>query len=62
MKVQHWFYVMTILAFASFILLINIDSAYADEHNLNDTFRNIGIIAGVLSALALVIAYQSQKK
>jgi ethanolamine utilization microcompartment shell protein EutL len=53
---------MTILAFTSFILLINIDSAYADEHNLNDTFRNIGIIAGVLSALALVIAYQSQKK
>jgi hypothetical protein len=62
MQVKHWFYIMTILAFTSFILLINIDSAYADEHNLNDTFRNIGIIAGVLSALALVIAYQSQKK
>jgi ethanolamine utilization microcompartment shell protein EutL len=62
MQVKHWFYLMTALAFTSFILLINVDSAYADEHNMNNTFRNLGIVAGLLSAIVLAIAYQSQKK
>jgi len=62
MQVKHWFYIMTILAFTSFILLINVDSAYADEHNMNNTFRNLGIISGVLAAIVLAIAYKSQKK
>jgi ethanolamine utilization microcompartment shell protein EutL len=62
MQVKHWFYIMTVLAFTSFILLINVDSAYADEHNLNNTIRNLGIVSGLLAAVVLAIAYQSQKK
>lgn len=62
MQVKHWFYLMVVLAFTSFILLINVDSAYADENNLNGLFRNLGIVAGLLSAIVLAIAYQSQKK
>ena len=62
MQVKHWFYLMVVLAFTSFILFVNVDSAYADEHNLNGLFRNLGIVAGLLSAIVLAIAYQSQKK
>jgi len=62
MQVKHWFYIMTILAFTSFISFLQIDSAYADEHNMNATFMNVGIISAVLAALALFMAYQSQKK
>lgn len=62
MKVKHWFYIMTALAFTSFISFLQIDSAYADENNLNQTFMNLGIISGILAAAVLGIAYQSQNK
>jgi hypothetical protein len=62
MKVQNWFIIMTVLAFTSFISFLQIDSAYADEHNMNGTFMNVGVISGLLAALALFMAYQSQKK
>lgn len=62
MKVQHWFIIMTVLAFTSFISFLQIDSAYADDHNLNSTFLNVGIVSGLLAALALFMANQSQKK
>ena len=62
MKVQNWFIIMSVLAFMSFISFLQIDSAYADEHNMNATFMNVGIISAVLAAASLFMAYQSQKK
>ena len=62
MKVQNWFIIMTVLAFMSFISFLQIDSAYADDNNLNSTFLNIGVVSAVLAALALFMANQSQKK
>lgn len=62
MKVQNWFIIMAVLAFTSFISFLQIDSAYADDNNLNGTFLNVGVVAAVLAAASLFMAYQSQKK
>jgi hypothetical protein len=44
---NQWFVIATIFAFLGFISFFNIDSAIADEKNLNTPFT-IGGIAGVL--------------
>jgi len=51
MSVKKWFTLMTLTAFAGFLLLINTNSAFADKHKIGWLFIVIGI------ALASVAGY-----
>lgn len=49
----NWFVIATIFAFIAFIAFFNIDSALADEKNLNTEFLVVGIVSLALSGACL---------
>ena len=56
LNTNQWFVLMTIFAFLAFIAFFNVDSAFADEKNLNTEFTVGGIISLVIAGICLVKA------
>lgn len=52
----NWFVAATIFAFIGFIAFFNIDSAFADEKNLNTEFFVGGVVSLIVSGACLLKA------
>lgn len=53
LNTNQWFLLATVFAFLSIISFFNIDSALADEKNLNTAFLVSGIFSGTISLWCL---------
>jgi hypothetical protein len=62
MKTKQWFGLSAVFAFISFISFANVDSAFGDEHNVNDVFMAAGIVGAVAAIASMYKAYQSSFK
>jgi hypothetical protein len=62
MNTKIWFILMVVFAFVSFIAFVNVDSAFADEHNANEIYLATGIVSALCAIGSLYITYKSTKK
>ena len=62
MKTKQWFGLSAVFAFISFISFANVDSAFGDEHNVNDVFMAVGIVGALVAIASMYGAYKASSK